>query len=216
MLTSLYLRYLEDENTAGFVDAVSQRYTVAVLERLALGGTQLARRAATMALGFLGDFQSTPVMTRALQDSDCGVRLLAEAGLRELWCRDGGDGQREQLRVIIHLNLSELYDDAAESADALIAAAPGFAEAWNQRAIAFYHLQQYAESARDCQQALTLNPHHYAAAVGLANCHLELNDPHAALDAFRQALHINPDMDSIRSQVEFLEQSLEERREKWQ
>lgn len=216
VLTTLYQRYLADENTAGFVDAVSRRYTVAVLERLVVRGTVLTRRAATMALGFLGDIDSTPVMTRALQDADCGVRLLAETGLRELWCRDGGDGQRERLRILVHLNLSELYDVAVEAADELIKSAPWLAEAWNQRAIAHYHLQQYDESARDCEQALVRNPYHYAAAVGLANCHLERNDPHAALDAFRQALDLNPDMDTVRSQIEFLEQALEGQREKWQ
>ena len=216
VLTTMYLRYLEDEDTAGFVDSVSRRYTVAVLERLVLQGSMLARRAATMALGFLGDIDSTPVMTRALQDADCGVRLLAETGLRELWCRDGGDGQRERLRILVHLNLSELYDVAVEAADELIESSPWIAEAWNQRAIAHYNLQAYEESARDCEQALARNPYHYAAAVGLANCHLERNDPKAALDAFRHALEINPDMDSVRSQVEMLEQAIEDSREKWQ
>lgn len=216
VLTTMYLRYLNDEDTAGFVNAVSQRYTVAVLEKIVLQGSLLARRAATMALGFLGDIDSTPVMTRALHDQDCGVRLLAETGLRELWCRDGGDGQRERLRILVHLNLSELYDVAVEAADELIAASPWIAEAWNQRAIALFNLQEFDDSARDCEQALARNPYHYAAAVGLANCHLERKNPKQALVAFRHALELNPDLDSVRSQIELLEQEIEDSREKWQ
>jgi len=212
-LVNLYQRYLQNEHTAGFVQAVSARYSVGTLERLTQSGSRLSRRAATMALGFLGDMRSNSVLARALHDSDRGVRLLAEAGLRELWCREGATEHRQQLRVAMRLNVAEAFDETIDVATQLIESAPWIAEAWNQRAIAYYHLQQFAESVNDCRQALDRNPHHFAAAVGLAHSHLELNQPYEALDAFRLAIELNPDMDGIRSQIRFLEESLEGRPE---
>ncbi|MFO0868042.1 MAG: tetratricopeptide repeat protein [Pirellulales bacterium] len=212
-LVNLYQRYLNNEHTAGFVQAVSERYTVATLERLAVTGPRLSRRAATMALGFLGDFRANAVMARCLHDADRGVRILAEAGLRELWCRDGSEEQRQQLRVIMRLNIAEAFDETVDAATQLITVAPSIAETWNQRAIAYYHLQQYAEAVRDCRSTLERNPLHFAAAVGLAHAHLELNDPYEALDAFRVAVEINPDLEGVRDQIQFLEQSLEGRPE---
>src|SRR5690349_14851651 len=49
ILERAYRRYLESENTAAFVKAVSERYLVSTLERLAGGGEPVLRRAATMA-----------------------------------------------------------------------------------------------------------------------------------------------------------------------
>lgn len=212
-LVSLYQRYLNNEHTAAFVQAVADRYSVATLERLAQAGSRLSRRAATMALGFLGDFRSNAALSRCLHDSDRGVRILAEAGLRELWCRDGSEDHRQQLRVVMRLNVAEAFDETVDAATQLIKVAPNMAEAWNQRAIAYYNLQQYADAVRDCRQALERNPLHFAAAVGLAHSYLELNDPYEALDAFRLAIEINPDLDGVKGQIEFLEQSLEGRPE---
>lgn len=212
-LVKLYQRYLSNEHTAGFVQAVSARYSVATLERIAFQGDRLARRAATMALGFLGDNRVSSVLARGLHDADRGVRILAEAGLREVWCRDGSLNQRQKLRTVMRLNVAEAFDETVDAANQLLDEAPSMAEAWNQRAIAYFHLQQYTEAIRDCGRALEINPHHFAAAVGMAHSHLELNEPYAALHAFRQALEINPELEGVRNQIQFLEQSLEGRPE---
>ncbi|MEX2016822.1 MAG: tetratricopeptide repeat protein, partial [Candidatus Hydrogenedentales bacterium] len=147
----------------------------------------------------------------ALHDDDRGVRIIAENGIRELWQRDGSEAQRQQLRVVAHRNASRRYVDAAELASALVEEAPWFAEAWNQRAIALFHLDHYAASAGDCHQALELNPYHFGAAVGMAHCYLELNDAFAALENLRRALRLNPGLEGVRAQVDFLERSLEEK-----
>ena len=211
ILQTLYHRYLDDEDAATFVKAVSLRYCVGTLERLAEYGTRLSRRAAIMALGFLGSYDSNDVLGRALHDDDRGVRMLAENGVRDLWCRDGSDSQRQKLGVVIRLNASQQFDEAVDCATELIDEAPFFAEAWNQRAVAHYYLQNYEDSANDCQQTLELNPYHFGAAVGMAHCYLELGDGFAALECFRRALKLNPDMEGVRAQVQYLERSLEEK-----
>lgn len=72
-----------------------------------------------------------------------------------------------------------------------------------------YYLERYDDSANDCHQALEINPYHFGAAVGMAHCYLELTDAFAALDCFRRALRLNPDLEGVRSQVQYLEKSLE-------
>ncbi|MFV1964013.1 MAG: tetratricopeptide repeat protein [Pirellulaceae bacterium] len=208
VLRRFYAQYLTDEHSAGFVKRVSERYTIATLERLAEQGSRESRRAATMSLGFLADFASNTVLGRRLHDSDRGVRLLAENGLRDIWCRDGSDSQQLWMRKLLRLNVSRQSSSAIEQASLLIDEAPWFAEAWNQRAIAYYRIGRYADSAGDCHQTLELNPYHFAATVGMANCYLQLNDGHAALECFRRALKLNPSLERVRTQAARLQRVL--------
>jgi tetratricopeptide (TPR) repeat protein len=111
--------------------------------------------------------------------------------------------------VIVRLNASQQYELAIQKANELIEEAPDLAEAYNQRAIGYYQLAQYDVSAQDCHQTLEINPYHFAAAVGMAHCYLELQDAFAALDCFRRAVHLNPSMEDVRAQVDYLERQLE-------
>jgi tetratricopeptide (TPR) repeat protein len=212
VLNQLFQRYLSDESTARFITDVSQRYTIGSLERLAECGDRVTRRASTMALGFMANYSSNAVLGRRMGDRDRGVRLLAENGIRELWFRDGSDAQRQALHAIAWLNRSEQFHQSAVRATELIEEAPWFAEAWNQRAIAYYHLGRYLDSANDCHQTLELNAYHYAAAVGMGMSYLEMEDLRAALDCFKRALGLNPDLEDVRTRVTLIRQSLKKRK----
>jgi tetratricopeptide (TPR) repeat protein len=210
-LCYFYQRFLSDEDTARFVAQVGQQYTIGTLERLAEAGGRISRRAATLALTFLGDFRSNAVLGRRMADSDRGVRVLAENGIRDLWLRDGSVEERQWLAAIVRANRAECSRQVLKEATRLLEIAPTFAEVLNQRAIARFHLKHYRKSVEDCRQVLDLNPYHFAAAVGMANCYLELNNANAALESFRRALKINPGLEAVRTQVHFLERALEER-----
>jgi tetratricopeptide (TPR) repeat protein len=210
LLDRLYLRYLDDENSAAFIRAVSTHYARPTLERLAAYGQYLARRGAILALSYVGDYRSSPVLARALHDSDRVVRMLAENGLFDLWSRDGSESQQQKMRIVVRLNDAHQFDEAYDQASQLIEEAPQFAEAWNQRAIACYQLGRYEDAANDCQQTLDLNPYHFAAALGMAHCYLDLDEGLAALECFRRALDLNPNLEAIRNQIEYLERAFEE------
>jgi tetratricopeptide (TPR) repeat protein len=210
-LEGLYHRYLEEENTAAFIKAVSSRYLLSTLERLAVCGNYVSRRAAIMAIGFIGDYRQNAILGQALVDRDRGVRLLADNGLRSLWRRDGNVRQREQLARICRLNHNEQYEEALREVTPLIEEAPWFAEAWNQRGICHFAIEAFEDSANDCHQTIEINPYHFGAAVGLAHSYLELDEPLAALENFRRALRINPDLEDVRVQVNYLERTLEGR-----
>ncbi len=210
LLDAFYQLYLTDETSAHFVANVSKHYTVGTLARLAACGSQTTRRAAVLAVGFLGNFECNRILGLALHDSDRVVRLLAENSIRELWGRDGSPLQQHWLQHIMRLNNCSRFTDAAREASLLIQAADGFAEAWNQRAIAYYQLDRYSESIRDCRQTIQRNPYHFASAVGMGHCYLEMFDASAALECFRWALEVNPDMENVRAQVGYLQRTLEE------
>ena len=208
-LDRFYQRFLNEENTADFIQAVSTKYNLASLERLAIGGGRMSRRAAILAIGFLGDFSSNEVVGGALTDDDRAVRMLADHGIRELWQRQGTAGQQQALKRLFRLVDQSRMDEAVVAATRLIEVNPAFSEAYSQRAIAFCALGDYESALVDCREALHFNPFHFPAAIGLAHCCMQIDEAPGALAGYRLALNINPDLDSVRRQVSRLERMLE-------
>jgi tetratricopeptide (TPR) repeat protein len=210
-INKYYHDYLLSEESASFILRVSQRYTVGTLMRLAGSGGRIERRAAVLALGFLGDFDACVVLGRALKDGDRGVRMLAENGMRSVWCRAGNEEQRHKLRLVMRLISCGQFSDAEAHAEGLLADAPAYAEAWHQRAVARYHLGAYADAIGDAREALELNPYHFAAAAAIGQCYLELDAPRAALETFRRALQLNPGLELVRAKISSLQRAMEGR-----
>ena len=89
--------------------------------------------------------------------------------------------------------------------------APWIAQAWFYRGKAFFHLEQHEAATRDCHQALEINAYHFLAASVMGQAYLLLRgDPVAALDSFRRALRLNPNMEEVRAQVIHLQRSLKD------
>jgi tetratricopeptide (TPR) repeat protein len=210
VLRELYEQFLADEDAAAFVHRVGRRYNTATLERLVQYGSRLDRRAAVLALGYLGNYESNTTLGRALCDADRGVRLLAENAIRSVWVRAGTERQRREINSVIALNTAADYKNAYHRVNRLLDEAPWFAEAWNQRAIAGYCTERYEQSIRDCQQALELNPYHFGAAAGMGQCYLKLGVRSMALEAFRRALKLNPNLEGVRANVAYLERLMKQ------
>jgi len=208
-ITQLYEQYLAEQDTAVYVQQVNAIYTAATLERLACSEHRETRRAAVLTLGLVGDYESNHVLGRALVDRDRGVRSLAENSIRAVWRRAGNVRQREQLQTVADFVEMKRYTEAVERATELIEQAPWFAEAWNQRAIAHYHVERFSDAIRDCRQALEINPYHFGAAAGMGQCHLRQKDQLSALECFRRALRLNPSLENVRAQVIYLQKSLQ-------
>ncbi len=208
-LEAFYHRFLETENSAAFVRAVAQRYTISTLCRLADYGECISRRAAVLAVSFLGDFRQNATLGAALCDRDRGVRMLADNGIRELWRRQGSIAEQQQVALLSRLNSSGLYAECLTATGEFIEESPWIAEGWNQRAIAHFALEHFEDAANDCHQTLELNAYHFGAAVGMGHCYLEMDEPFAALECFRRAIHLNPDLEEVRVQIDYIQRQLE-------
>jgi tetratricopeptide (TPR) repeat protein len=190
-----------------FCKRVRERYTEGTLVRLLQGDGVLGRRAAAFSLGLLGSPAVNESLALALHDEDEEVARLATDALWTLWFRGDNRAHSDDLHRLVRQNDMERL---LQGLNDLIGRAPRFAEAYNQRAIAYFRLGQFDRSAADCETVLKLNAQHFGAQAGLGQCCLRLRRYRAALRAFRIALRINPRLESVAEAVRTLENRLGE------
>jgi tetratricopeptide (TPR) repeat protein len=186
---------------------VGANYTEATLEHLLRSPDPVCRRAAVVALGLIGTMAVNASVAARLRDEDALVRQLASDAIWAIWFRGHRPDHGPELQRIVALGESR---GVLRELDALIRREGDFAEAFNQRAILYYKQGEFHRAVTDCQAVLRLNPYHFGAAAGMAQCYLRLNKPQAALHAFRAALAINPNLDDIEAAVRALEEALGE------
>lgn len=211
LLVDYYEAFLRDRDLDQFRDRVLARYTEGTLARVLLSSASVpARRAAVLALGVFGSFeQCNSALGRAMRDGDPVVRTMAESALWAIWFRADSPENNQTLDEVRLLTNHERLDAAVALATKLIARAPKFAEAYNQRAIALFFQGRFSESAEDCKRVLQLNPYHTGAVAGLAKCQLQLNQPQEALKSLKRAAKLQPHSQSIRDNIQALEAQIE-------
>ncbi|HVS34685.1 MAG TPA: tetratricopeptide repeat protein [Gemmataceae bacterium] len=200
-------RKRQEEGRQKFLNLARARYTEGTLLRLLENQDLRARRAALAALCKIGTMEASEATAARLQDEDAEVRQLAADALWGLWFRGDTEENNQELQRLVRVRDR---DKALTGLDQLIGRAPQFAEAYNQRAVLFFRLKQYDRSIADCEKAVQLNPHHFGALAGMAQCYVQLRKPKAALKAFRCALNINPNLDGVAETIRALETTLGE------
>ena len=205
LLMTYFENYLRNQKIDVFRSRVVSRYNQGTLSRLIIIGNRKLRRAAVLALGLIGGFEVNAVVARALRDIDKTVRELAANALWAIWFRADSPKNNAILEEIHDLNNRRRFQDAEALGTCLIDRAPEFAEARNQRAIARFGQDRLAESAEDCRRALELNPYHFGALGGLAQCQLRLGQKDEALKSFQKALKLQPYHQGIRRAIAVLE-----------
>lgn len=194
-----------DEAIGRFRQAVRERYTEGTLCRILESHLDpTARRAAAAALGLIGSMACNATLASALHDDDDGVRQAAGEAIWEVWFRDDGDDDRELRQAA---RLPDVGERVA-ACDELIARRPGYAEAYNQRAIQHFVRGEYAKAVADCEAVLRLNPFHFGAASGMGQCYLRMHKPRAALRAFSHALELNPNLTHLNEVMASLRDTL--------
>jgi tetratricopeptide (TPR) repeat protein len=208
ILVDLYEAYLDDQDLTAFLRQVSETYGIGTLERILANGETMARRGAVLAIGRLADYRSNAVVGRALSDLDRGVRVLAELAIVKLWTRVGASGHQRRLAAVEEDLEASTFDRASQAASKLIQDAPWIAQAWYQRGKAYFHLNQFAAAVRDCHQALEINAYHFPAAAVMGRACEMQRDVAGALESYRRALRVNPNMEEIRARVVHLQRGL--------
>ncbi|HSE07014.1 MAG TPA: tetratricopeptide repeat protein [Methylomirabilota bacterium] len=171
-----------------------------------------ARRRALAWLGEVGVIADAPVLIGALSDEDEVVRVLAEHSVWQVWSRSGDREADDLLQAGIEQMNRGDGSAAVDTFTKAIERKPDFAEAWNKRATVYFFMGEHEKSLRDCDEVMKRNPAHFGALAGYGQIYLQLGEPERALDYFRRALRVNPNLHSVRQVIPQLEQLLTERR----
>jgi tetratricopeptide (TPR) repeat protein len=155
--------------------------------------------------GAAGD--SEPLYER-LRDESAMVRSYAEQALWLLWSRSGDAAVDRLMERGIEEMQSGRQRQAITTFSEVVRRKPAFAEGWNKRATALYLAGDFQRSLADCAEVLKRNPRHFGALSGAGLNHLQLEQHRQALDWFRRALEVNPNMSGIEAEVRRLEELL--------
>jgi tetratricopeptide (TPR) repeat protein len=194
-----------------FQRAIEARYNEATLERLLGSSSPEVRRSAVLALGMVATMKANLSLGSRLHDEDSQVCELAADALWSLWFRADTEENNHELQRLMRLDVTlESADEVLASFQTLIRRAPRFAEAYNQRAIVHFRLDDFGKSVLDCEKVLRLNPVHFGAASGMAQCFMKQRKLRAALRCYRRAHRINPNLDGVPEVIESIEKILGE------
>ena len=99
----------------------------------------------------------------------------------------------------------ERYTDALDILDQVILLDPDFVEGWNKRATVYFLVKDFGKSIADIHHTLALEPRHFGALSGLGMIFRELGEDQLALEAFREALAVHPQLKNAREALEALQ-----------
>lgn len=173
------------------------------------------RAGACAVLAELGTPADLPLLMAALYDQDGRVRQAAEGAIWQVWGRSG-DQATDRLfeRGLAQMQSREL-PDAVKTFSQVIGMKPDFAEGWNKRATVYFLLGEDDLSLKDCAEVLKRNPQHFGVLSGYGQIYVRKGDLERALDYFRRALNVNPNMEGVRNSIGLIEKALVERRRKF-
>jgi len=134
-----------------------------------------------------------------------------EAKIWALWTQTSSDTTALLMLRAKTAMAAKQMDVALKLLDAVVKLKPDYVEAWNRRATVYYLQNDYGHSLEDIEQVLVREPRHFGALAGLGMIMQELGDDKRALDAFRQALAINPHLDKVPELVKSLTEKVEGR-----
>lgn len=178
----------------------------------ALGKTDADERLRGAAdLASVGRMEDAPALLAALYDKDPRVRATVEESVWAVWSRSG-DATVDPIfrRGVAQMNRRH-FAEAAATFTRVIELKPAFAEGWNKRATAYFLEGKYEQSLKDCDEVIKRNPRHFGALSGYGQIYLQLDEPEKALEYFRRALAINPNLEGVQDLIEQLEQAQADR-----
>ena len=169
-----------------------------------------ARKCAALALSLVGCPICLEPLSRQLKDADPMVNQMAEHAMWAIWFRCGSPESNQLVQSGSDLMSRRDFDKAIEHFNRAIQFSPNFAEAYNQRAIAYFLKEEFEQAIKDCTKVVEMNPDHFGAWAGMGHCHAHEGRICAALEAYKHAISINPHLEGVREAIAELGQCEED------
>jgi tetratricopeptide (TPR) repeat protein len=171
-----------------------------------------ARLAGIDRLAQIGKTVDVDRLLGRLGDADPEVRALAAAAAWRIWSRSGDPAIDKLFARGLEQMQAFALMDALATFSAIVRLKPDFAEGWNKRATIYFLLGRNEESLKDCDEVLKRNRKHFGALAGAGQIHLRLGNAELALEFFRRAVEVNPNLEGAAEMIPMLEQLLRDQR----
>jgi len=146
---------------------------------------------------------------KAAPDADTAKQV--EARIWALWIASGSDTANLLMSRVKTATDAKDLELALQLLDAVVKLKPDYVEAWNRRATIHYMRKEFGESMQDIRQVLSREPRHFGALSGLGMILQEFGEDKQALEVFRKALEIHPNLQRIPDMVKTLSEKVEGR-----
>ncbi|HWK84020.1 MAG TPA: tetratricopeptide repeat protein [Caldimonas sp.] len=170
------------------------------------------RLAAIARLADIGKMADADRLIGRLDDADPQVRAAAAAAIWQIWSRSGDPAIDKLYTRGVEQMQAQALTDALATFSAIVLRKPDFAEGWNKRATIYFLLGRNDESLRDCDEVFKRNRKHFGALAGAGQIHLQLGHAELALDFFRRAVAVNPNLKGPAEMIPILEELLHQQR----
>jgi len=176
------------------------------LRSLLDSGHPEAVKTAMICLSLTGTMADSAAVSLFLPHQDDDIADLAERTMWAIWFRAGDQDANTLLQRAIELLDQNKTNQALDLLTELIKHNPAFAEAYNQRAIAYHLKGDYVKAIDDCKEALRLNEHHFCAMADLGHGYASLGQFQQALQAYQGSLKLHPRQRGVRQTMEAIQQ----------
>ena len=132
-----------------------------------------------------------------------------ERELQARWAHSGSPSADLLLKRADQAMEAHDFDTARDIAQKLTEIAPDFSEAWHRRATLASQKDDYQDALVSLLRALALRPKHFMALAELGEILEEFNDKMHALESYRQAKALDPNIEGLDDRIRALTKSVE-------
>jgi tetratricopeptide (TPR) repeat protein len=131
--------------------------------------------------------------------------------IERVWLRSGSDTSDLLMGRAVSAFQTKDYALAIELLDKVVVLDPDWSEAWNKRATAKYFAEDFSGAMADIGIVLKLEPRHFGALAGMGFILQKSGFERRALEVFRKALAVYPQLTEVKKQVDQLAIEIEGR-----
>ena len=146
-----------------------------------------------------------------LKTDDYIIALKIEKKIWKIWSTHPSN-DRKGFRLTDMLAQGDLliteknFNKAIDIFSLIISIDSNWAEAWNKRATVLYLSGRYADSIKDIEKVLQLEPRHFGALSGFGLNQIKLKNYKSALQSYQEAQKIYPTMEAPKKMIPVLKE----------